>query len=85
MVEYQVLFDVAVAVVGMLGGWVLNTVWSSLKELQSMDKQLADKVSAIEVLVAGRYVTRTEFNHGFEQVFLKLDGIRDILSQKADR
>lgn len=85
MVEYQVLFDVAIGVIGVLGGWVLSTVWGAVKDLQEADKELADKVAAIEVLVAGRYITREEFNSTFNQVFERLDRIRDMLSQKADR
>jgi len=83
--EYQVFFDVAVGVVGVLGGWVLNTVWGAVKDLQEADKELAEKVGEIEVLVAGRYITRDEFNTTLSQVFVKLDTIRDILSHKADR
>ena len=85
MVEYQVLFDVAIGVIGVLGGWTLNTVWAAVKELQAADKELADKVASIEVLVAGRYVTRDEFNTTLNQVFTKLDNIRDLISTKADR
>ena len=85
MAEYQVFFDVAVGVIGVLGGWVLNTVWGAVKDLQTADKELAEKVSEIEVLVAGRYVTRDEFNTTLSQVFIKLDTIRDIVSHKADR
>ena len=83
--EYQVFFDVAVGMIGVLGGWVLNTVWGAVKDLQEADKDLAEKVGQIEVLVAGRYVTREEFNTTLSQVFVKLDTIRDIVSQKADR
>jgi len=85
VVEYQVLFDVAIGVIGVLGGWVLSTVWGAVKDLQDADKELADKVAAIEVLVAGRYITREEFNNTFNQVFERLDRIRDLISQKADR
>ena len=85
MAEYQVFFDVAVGVIGVLGGWVLNTVWGAVKDLQAADKELAEKVGEIEVLVAGRYITRDEFNTVLNQVFAKLDTIRDIVSQKADR
>ena len=83
--EMQVFFDVAVGVIGVLGGWVLNTVWGAVKDLQAADKELAEKVGEIEVLVAGRYITREEFNLTLSQVFTKLDTIRDIVSQKADR
>jgi hypothetical protein len=85
MVEYQVLFDVAIGVIGVLGGWTLNTVWAAVKDLQEADKELADKVAAIEVLVAGRYITREEFNNTFNQVFERLDRIRDMIAMKADR
>lgn len=85
MAEYQVLFDIATAVIGVIGGWLLNTIWGALKDLQEADKELAEKVAAIEVLVAGRYVTRDEFNSTLNQVFERLDRIRDLLSTKADR
>ncbi len=82
MVEYQVLFDVAIGVIGVLGGWTLNTVWAAVKDLQEADKELAEKVGAIEVLVAGRYVTRDEFNSTLNQVFERLDRIRDMISRE---
>lgn len=82
MVEYQVLFDVAIGVIGVLGGWTLNTVWAAVKDLQEADKELAEKVGQIEVLVAGRYVTRDEFNQVLNQVFERLDRIRDLVSQR---
>ena len=85
MVEYQVLFDIAIGVIGVLGGWTLNTVWAAVKDLQEADKELAEKVGQIEVLVAGRYITREEFNTTLNQVFERLDRIRDMLSTKADR
>ena len=85
MVEYQVLFDIAIGAFGVLGGWILTTVWSVVKDLQEADKDLADKVGHIEVLVAGRYVTREEFNSTLNQVFERLDRIRDLVSSKADR
>ena len=83
--ETQIFFDVAVAVIGAMGGWILNTVWVAVKELQKADKELAEKVGEIEVLVAGRYMTRDEFNQTLSQVFGKLDTIRDMIAKKADR
>jgi hypothetical protein len=83
--ETQIFFDVAVAVIGAMGGWILNTVWVAVKDLQKADKELAEKVGEIEVLVAGRYMTRDEFNNTLAQVFNKLDTIRDMIAKKADR
>jgi len=82
MVEYQVLFDVAIGVIGVLGGWTLNTVWAAVKDLQEADKELAEKVGQIEVLVAGRYITREEFNQVLNQVFERLDRIRDLVARQ---
>lgn len=83
--EYQIFFDVSIAIIGAMGGWILNTVWNAVKELQKADKELAEKVGEIEVLVAGRYMTRDEFNQTLSQVFNKLDNIRDLIARKADR
>lgn len=66
-------------------GWWLNTVWASVNELRRADRELAEKVASIEVLVAGEYVTRDEFNNVMSQVFNKLDRIMEIVSRKADR
>lgn len=81
----QSLFNILVTVAAFLGGWVLNTVWHSVKELQKADKELADKVASVEVLVAGKYMTRDEFNTAMNGVMSKLDLIAERLANKADR
>ena len=81
----QIAFNVAVGVAGTLGGWWLNVVWGSLKALQTADKALIEKVGAIEVLVAGRYMTREEFTSTITALFAKLDKIQDLLNSKADK
>jgi CHASE3 domain sensor protein len=66
-------------------GFVLNAVWNSLKDLQTADKELVDKVAAIEVLVAGDYVKKDEFNMAVTALFTKLDRIEDKIDKKADK
>ena len=63
----------------------MNRVWESLKDLQSADKMLSEKVAAIEVLVAGAYVTREELQKTVSAVFTKLDRIEDKLDHKVDK
>ena len=70
---------------GALIGFLLNAVWQSVKDLQVADKVLADKVSGIEVLVAGDYLRRDDFTHTVEALFKKLDKIEDKLDKKADK
>lgn len=85
MMDYQVLFNLAIGAMGIIGGWMLNALWGSLKELQQADKQIADKVASIEVLVAGQYVTREEYASSLNVINMKLDRIQQTLSEKADR
>ena len=89
MTDWQYLFNVAVGLVGCGLGWWLNTVWNAVSDLQHADRDLAEKVGKIEVLVAGNYVTKSEFGEfmtGFESRIVKhLERIDDKLDAKADR
>lgn len=57
----------------------------ALKDLQLEDKQLAEKVSKIEVLVAGDYVKKEELSKMTDALFAKLDRIEDKLDGKVDK
>lgn len=81
----QTLINWILAGTGALIGFLLNSVWSAVKDLQTADKMLADKVAAIEVLVAGAYVKKEEFIALSNAIFAKLDKIADKLDHKADK
>lgn len=81
----QVIINWLLASFGALIGFLLNAVWQAVKDLQTADKELAGKVSEIEVLVAGDYVKREEFNQTVTALFSKLDRIEDKIDKKADR
>lgn len=70
---------------GALIGFLLNAVWQAVKDLQAADKELATKVSEIEVLVAGAYVKKDDFNELSKAIFAKLDRIEDKLDGKVDK
>jgi hypothetical protein len=53
--------------------------------LQDGEKKLAEKVSSIEILVAGNYVKRDDFDKSVQAIFHKLDRIEDKLDGKADK
>ena len=67
-----------------LGGF-MKAIWDSYKDLKRTDAALADKVNAIEVLVAGTYVKRDDFDRVANAIFVKLDKISDKLDNKADK
>lgn len=66
-------------------GVMLKMMWDSYKSLKEADKELAEKVGNIEVLVAGQYVKREDFAAVTNQIFSKLDKILDKLDQKVDK
>lgn len=83
--DYQVLFNITIVTLGSLGGFILRAVWANIKDLQSDLKNNSDKLSAIEVLVAGKYVTKDELNKMFDSVFRKLELIELKLDNKVSR
>ena len=70
---------------GGLVGFLLKTVWEAVKDLQAADRALTLKVSDMEVLVAGAYIKKDEFNNVATAIFNKLDKIMDKLETKADK
>jgi CHASE3 domain sensor protein len=66
-------------------GFLLNAVWQAVKDLQRADNELTKRVSEIEVLVAGNYVTRQEFDRVVHRLFAKLDSMDRKLDSKVDK
>lgn len=84
-VDYQVLFNIAVGALGFLFGFLLNNLWNEIKTMQQNERQTTTRIGAIEVLVAGNYVTKDEHTRTMERVFEKLDEISRDVNKKADR
>jgi len=83
--EFQDLFNVSMGALIFLGGWIMRIMWDSLQGLQKQDRELADKVARIEVLVAGEYVKKEDFDRVIERLFDKLDHIELKIDSKADK
>ena len=83
--NFQTMFNIAITLIGFLGGWVLNSLKSSIESLQRADTSLTSKVQAIEVLVAGTYVKRDDLNTLSTALFAKLDKIENKLDGKVDK
>ena len=81
----QSFLNWAFGIANIVIGVALKAMWDSYKELKRADSALADKVNAIEVLVAGQYVKRDDFDRIANQIFFKLDKISDKLDSKADK
>jgi hypothetical protein len=90
--ETQLFINSALGVIAFLGGIVMKVIWdaigtlrTSLKEMRDEDAKLAAKVQSIEVLVAGTYIKRDEFEKLSQAIFSKLDKIMEKLDNKADK
>ena len=83
--DFQTGFNVAVGIIGIISGWMLNNLRDSFKSLHDADLQLTGKVQAIEVLVAGQYIKRDELERLVSAIFTKLDKIENKIDQKADK
>ena len=81
----QTMFNIALSISGFLGGWVLKVIWDAVKDLQVADKVLVEKVATIEILIAGNYMSKTDFDKIAAAIFAKLDKIDDKLDRKADK
>lgn len=83
--DTQTIINILFATVGALGGWVLNSLKSSIDEQRKDYMELTEKVQAIEVLVAGTYVKRDDMDKLASAIFTKLDRIENKLDNKADK
>ena len=85
MVDFQVLFNIAMMVCGGLFGWLLNSIWSEIKSLQANERKTSEEIAAINVLVAGDYVKKSEFTRVMDKLFDKIDDIAKQINAKQDR
>jgi len=83
--NFQMMFNIAITLIGFLGGWVLNSLKSSMEALQKADHELTIKVQSVEVLVAGSYVKRDDLDKLGGAIFAKLDKIEAKLDSKVDK
>ena len=79
------LFSFVSALLIFIGGFFMKVIWNAIKELQGSDKEILERVSSIEILVAGEYVKRHEFHKTVDKVLTKLDSIDEKLDNKQDK
>ena len=65
--------------------FLINLKWNAIKDLRNDDKNLHQKIAEVEVLVAGMYVKKSEFDASVTALFKKLDRIEDKIDKKADK
>lgn len=63
----------------------MRNLQESMKSLRDSDDKLASKVQSIEVLVAGTYIKRDDFDRTVVALFAKLDKIELKLDSKQNK
>ena len=79
--DLQAAFNILVALVGFLGGYVLNSMRDSIKAIKDSEAILIDKVQHMEVLIAGDYVKKNEMDRVVTNIFETLKDIDTKLTQ----
>lgn len=82
--ETQTVINAVFAGFGAIVGAVIKSIWDAVKDLQSADKGIVQDVSQLQILVAGNYIRKDEFNRMVGTLFDKLDRIDAKLDTKAN-
>ncbi len=81
----QTLLNWLVFTLGAIMSAILHTIWGSVKDLRAEDKAISQKLAAIQILVAGDYIRKQEFDRVIDRLFVKLDSIEASLISKQDK
>jgi hypothetical protein len=74
MMDYQVLFNIAVAIAGFFGGWTLNRIYIAIDRLDSDVRSMPHD-----------YVSRDDYKADIREMRDLLGKIFDKLDNKADK
>lgn len=83
--DQQTAINILFATCGAFAGVIMHRLWVSIDNLTHQDQLLADKVQSIEILVAGRYVQRSELADLSVRLFAALERIEVKLDRKVDK
>jgi len=88
-VEGQSFFNVAVALSGALGGWVLKMIWDAVSELRKDMKELNREVNQDfvrrEDFKEAIVEVKTDMKEGFREVKDMISLLFDKVNEKANR
>lgn len=82
---FQEAFNIAILLVGFMGGFIMTSFRSKLDALTHRDALIADEVHKVHLLVAGEYLKKAEFTIALDPIHHSLRRIEDALGTKADK
>ena len=78
-VDWQFLFNIAVGLVGLLLGFLMNRIFMGLDSLKKQDEKLTDEINKIKIALPTNYATKDDLEHVAGAIFRRLDDINDKL------
>lgn len=81
----QAVFNWLLGTLSAALGAALALLWQLVRDLQVADRELLKVMKETEVLVAGEYVRKLDFDKTVNAIFAKLDRIEDKLDRKVDK
>ena len=90
--EWQILFNVAMAALGFVLGYMVNRLFHKLDALTTQDAKLTQEINSVKISLPTNYVTKQDMEHFkadmdtiARALFIKLDKISDKLNGKVDK
>lgn len=87
--DSQVLFNIAVAISGALGGWILKVIWDSIKDLNNdvrvLGKEMHNDFVRREDFKESVMEVKSDMREGFRRVEEMLGAVFKRLEGKADK
>lgn len=83
--DYQVLFNLAIGVAGIFGGWVLNRIYGAIDKLDADVRAMPHTYVAKDDFKTATAELKTDIRMGFQQIDRTLASIFDRLNEKADK
>lgn len=84
-VNFQTLFNIALALVSFGLGFIVNRLFQSLDALREQDNKLTAEITAIRIALPTNYVTKPDMEGFVNAIFKKLDIISNKLDKKVDK
>jgi hypothetical protein len=76
-IDFQILFNGAVGIIGMGVGFMLNRIFKGLDNLRTQDEELTDEINKIKIALPTNYVTKPDLDRIANTMFDKLDKLSD--------
>lgn len=84
-VDYPAAFQVAVVIIGSLGGWFARAMFARLTTMDNDLKLMSSAFAELRVQIATNYVSKIDHKDTLDNIFNAIRRIEEKLDHKADK